>query len=94
MTWRDRVTPPEVVVYTRRGCGLCAAAEALAADEVGRARLRLVDVDEDPDLQRRYNLRVPVVAVDGDEVAEVRVPPGLVARAVRHATIRRLVRPD
>lgn len=76
---------PHVVVYTRRGCGLCEAAEESVAAEARRADVQLVDVDTDPDLQRRYHVRVPVVVVDGVEVAELQVAPGVVRRAVRAA---------
>lgn len=76
---------PQVVVYTRQGCGLCAVAEERVRAEARRADVRLVDVDTDPDLQRRYHVRVPVVTVDGAEVAEVQVAPGDVRRAVRAA---------
>jgi glutaredoxin len=75
----------EVVVYTRAGCGLCRAAERLVAEEAPRAEVTLVDVDEDEELVRRYGVRVPVVAVDGEEVAELQVAPGTVRRAVRRA---------
>lgn len=80
-----RSARPRVVVYTRRGCGLCATAERLARTEARRAELVLVDVDEDPDLQRRYHVRVPVVEVDGREVAETLVARGQVRAAVRAA---------
>lgn len=76
---------PRVVVYTRRGCGLCATAERLARTEARRADVELVDVDTDPDLQRRYHVRVPVVTVDGVEVAEAQVAPGTIRQAVRAA---------
>lgn len=76
---------PVVTVYTRDGCGLCATAEELVAHEARRARVVFLDVDADPDLQRRYNVRVPVVAVDGEEVAELVVEPGTVRAAVRAA---------
>lgn len=76
---------PVVTVYTRAGCGLCATAEDLVAREARRAEVVLVDVDADPDLQRAYNVRVPVVAVDGVEVAEVVVRPGEVRAAVQAA---------
>ena len=79
---------PHVVVYTRRGCGLCRTAEERVAVEARRADVELVDVDADPELQRRYHVRVPVVAVDGVEVAEVQVEPGTVRRAVRAARRR------
>ena len=72
-----------VRVYTREGCGLCRRAEALARAEAGRATVELVDVDADPDLQRAYNVRVPVVEVDGEVVAEAHVPPGTVRDALR-----------
>lgn len=76
---------PRVVVYTRHGCGLCATAEQQVAAEASRAEVELVDVDADPELQRRYHVRVPVVTVDDVEVAEVQVEPGTVRRAVRAA---------
>lgn len=74
-----------VEVYTRAGCGLCEKAERLVVAEARRADIRYVDIDADPELQRRYQVRVPVVAVDGDEVAEAHLPPGVVRRAVRRA---------
>ena len=80
---------PEVTVYTRGGCGLCAAAEQRVVAEAGGAAVELVDVDSDDELLRRYHVRVPVVAVDGREVAEGQVPDGVVARAVRRARWRR-----
>lgn len=72
-----------VTVYTREGCGLCRRAEELVAREARRHDVELVDVDADPELQRRYNVRVPVVAVDGVEVAELVVEPGQVRAALR-----------
>jgi glutaredoxin len=74
-----------VVVYTRRGCGLCRRAEALARREARGCEVRLVDIDEDPDLRRRYTVRVPVVTVAGAEVAELEVAPGQVRAAVVRA---------
>ncbi len=74
----------EVVVYTRAGCGLCARAEELVRREAGaRASIAYVDVDGDESLIRRYGVRVPVVEVDGVEVAELQVEAGVVRRAVR-----------
>jgi hypothetical protein len=77
---------PSVVVYTRARCGLCRRAEALVAREVGRAgTVTHVDVDTDPSLVQRYGVRVPVVVVDGAEVAELELAPGIVRQAVRAA---------
>ena len=39
--------------------------------------LELVDIDRDPGLARRYGVRVPVVAVDGEELFEYEVPVDL-----------------
>lgn len=76
--------PREVVVYTRRNCGLCRQAEELVGDLAPRSvDVRLVDVDEDHNLLRRYHLRVPVIEVDGVEVAAAPVDPSAVRRALR-----------
>ena len=79
---------PVVVVYTRERCGLCRTAEAAVAKEARGAEVRYIDVDTDDDLQRRYGVRVPVVVVDGVEVAEAEVPRGAVRRAVKAARSR------
>ena len=81
MPWRRRRT---VVVYTRAGCGLCRRAEAAVAREARGHDVSLVDVDADEELQRTYNLRVPVVEVDGVVVAEGLVPDGAVTEALRN----------
>jgi glutaredoxin len=82
--WR-RSARPEVVIYTRAGCGLCRRAEELVAREARRADVLVVDVDTDEALVTRYGVRVPVVLVDGHEVAELEVEPGTVRRALRTA---------
>ena len=79
------MTSARLTVYTRQGCGLCRTAERIVAEEAGGHAVELVDVDADEDLQRRYNIRVPVVAVDGEEVLEGRVQPGDVRLALRRA---------
>jgi glutaredoxin len=82
---RRRTARPEVVVYTRAGCGLCRRAEELVAREARRADVRVVDVDTDESLVARYGVRVPVILVEGREVAELEVGPGTVRRALRTA---------
>ena len=72
-----------MTLYTRQGCGLCRDAEALLADLLDdRAELRTVDVDGDPALLDRYGVRVPVVAVDGVEVAEGVISPDVLVHAL------------
>jgi glutaredoxin len=74
-----------VVVYTRSGCGLCRRAEELVRREARTAEVTYVDVDDDETLVTRYGVRVPVILVDGAEVAELELHPGEVRRAVRSA---------
>ena len=68
-----------VTLYTRAGCHLCEEAERVLRQEQagGGFRLELVDIDRDPELARRYGVRVPVVAVDGEELFEYEVPVDL-----------------
>lgn len=61
---------PEVVLYGRPGCHLCEDAEA-ALEALRRSRpfaLRVVDINSDDDLARRYLFEIPVIEVDGDVV--------------------------
>jgi glutaredoxin len=69
----------EVTLYTRLGCRLCEEAERVLRGEqaVIPFHLELVDIDRDPELARRYGVRVPVVAVDGEELFEYEVPVDL-----------------
>lgn len=65
-----------ITVYTRRGCHLCAEAERVVEEVArGRAEVQLVDIDAHPSLRDRYTVRVPVIAIDGVEVAEFEVSP-------------------
>lgn len=81
---------PVVTVYSRRRCGLCREAEAVVAGVARRrADVRVVDVDSDDALVARYTVRVPVVTVDGVEVAEYHVDPRGLRAALRAARRRR-----
>lgn len=66
-----------VVIYSRQGCHLCEQAEAVVArvcDEAGASWVR-IDVDDDPDLVRRFTEQVPVTFVDGSQHDFWRVDP-------------------
>jgi glutaredoxin len=66
----------KLTLYTRQGCHLCEAAEGVVrAAAAGRAEVELIDIDGDPELVDRYTVRVPVVVLDGVEVAEYEVDP-------------------
>jgi len=68
-----------VTLYTRVGCHLCEHAEQVLRAERESIPFTLVtvDVDGDPELARRYGVRVPVVAVEGVELFEYEVPADL-----------------
>jgi glutaredoxin len=61
------MSEPRVTLYSRQGCHLCddarAVIERVCAD-LGTSYVE-VDVDADPDLQRRFTEEVPVTFVDG-----------------------------
>jgi glutaredoxin len=60
-----RMPQLDVVLYTREGCHLCA--EAQQALEKYGLRCQLVDIDLEPELRAKYDLCVPVVAINGRE---------------------------
>ena len=73
-----------ITLYTRAGCHLCEAAEAVIRATAGPDDVvSLVDIDADPALTQRYTVRVPVVEVDGVEVAEYEVDPAQLAALLR-----------
>lgn len=62
----------KVTLFTKKDCGLCRQAEHVIA-RLRRKRqfdLELVDIEQDRSVFDRYWDRIPVVAVDGKEVAE------------------------
>ena len=68
---------PVLTLFGKPGCHLCDDARAamrdvLAGRDVG---LREVDVTLDPVLERRYGERIPVVALDGEELFDYVVDP-------------------
>lgn len=91
---RARLRPRELVLYTRARCGVCRAAEARVHREIRltvpwrRPTVRRVVVDADPDGERlaeRYGVRVPVIVLDGIELSELQLAPGVVRRALRRS---------
>jgi glutaredoxin len=70
------------VLYSRRGCHLCEAAEDLLAMLRPGVTLVDVDVDADPATRDRYGLRVPVLEIDGMPMVEGRFDETEVARLV------------
>jgi glutaredoxin len=75
---------PVVTLYGRPGCHLCDEARAVLvplAAELGFA-LDEVDIEGDDDLHRRYLERIPVVALDGEELFDFFVDEGILRRSI------------
>jgi glutaredoxin len=84
-TFTDRAE--RVVVLTRQGCHLCDEAIAKVAAvcaETGEA-YAVLDVDSDPELQRRYTDQVPVIFVDRAQHDFWRVDPVRLKAALKRA---------
>jgi glutaredoxin len=95
---RARLRPRQLVVYTRARCGVCRQAEARVHREIRltlpwrRPTVKLVDVDADPEGERlaeRYGVRVPVLVLDGVELSELELAPGVVRRALAGRAVPR-----
>lgn len=77
-----------ITLYAKAGCCLCDDARDLLEDLAGQHTfdLREVDIRLDPEIFNRYRYRIPVVTVDGREVAEGRINAHELADTVRAAT--------
>ena len=66
-----------VVIYTRPGCHLCDVAREVIAAERSRRTFEFdeIDISLDDSLEKEFGIRIPVVAVDGEERFEVEVDP-------------------
>ncbi len=65
------------MLYGKPGCHLCEGARAAVEDVRAERGFELVEVDVslDPALHREYGERIPVVAVDGEELSELFLDP-------------------
>ncbi|RLS32272.1 MAG: glutaredoxin family protein [Planctomycetota bacterium] len=77
---RYRTAMRSVLLYSRSGCHLCEEAEDLLAHHAPDAVV--IFVGSDDALVRRYGLRVPVLVIDGREVAEGRFTEEELIRAL------------
>jgi glutaredoxin len=75
----------EITLYVRRGCHLCD--DALAVLERLRAEhgfsLHLVDIESDDALHARYLERIPVIALDGEDIYDFHVDETDLSRRLR-----------
>ena len=68
---------PTLTVYSRGCCHLCEEMiEALRGLQgLARFEIAVVDVDDDPELQRRHGEKVPVLMHGGTELCHYRCEP-------------------
>jgi hypothetical protein len=75
-----------LVLLTRPECGLCETMlqelEALRA-EYPLPPIQLVDVDSDPELRRRYGLKIPVLMIEQVPICSVRLDRQELIRALK-----------
>jgi Glutaredoxin-like domain (DUF836) len=85
---------PVLTLYGKPGCHLCEGARAAVRGvAVGRdVVVEEVDVTLDPVLNRRYGERIPVVALDGEELFEYFVDRDALEERLRRSAGDRLGR--
>jgi glutaredoxin len=66
-----------VTLYRAEGCHLCESARRVLAGVRAEVPFELeeIDITGDPELERAYRERIPVVAVDGEEAFTYFVHP-------------------
>lgn len=80
MSGEVRGTAPAVVtLYTRPGCHLCEQARATLQQLRGELRFELLerDIETDDALHRAYLERIPVIALDGEDLCDFFVDEAL-----------------
>ena len=81
---------PKVTIYSKGDCHLC----DVAKERVDSARrqvpfdLEVVDIETSEGLTREYGERIPVVALDGEELWEYRVNEKALVRCIRKSSKR------
>ena len=78
-----------VRIYIKPRCPLCEVARGALEEIATRVPfvLEVVDIREDPDTWERYRHAVPVVTVDGEEIARLRVDPAALESRLRGTTV-------
>ena len=68
-------SPPQVTFYTKAGCHLCEEARDMLDDIAALTQFELTEIDirSDSALFERYRYRIPVILINGKEVAEGRI---------------------
>src|SRR5690349_5611903 len=75
-----------VEIYSRPGCHLCDEAKAVIESVGSRHRLdvRVINIENDPELEARYGTEIPVVFINGRKSFKYRVDSVELERRLRH----------
>jgi hypothetical protein len=75
---------PRVTLYFAQGCHLCDSARRVLEHVRTDVPFELeeIDIGGDPELERRYRERLPVVVIDGEEAFTYYVHPDALRRRV------------
>jgi hypothetical protein len=78
------MTRPTVTLYTKPGCHLCEAVEQVITQVARRRPLDVVlrNILDDPADFERYQHEIPVVLLDGVEIARYRLTAGELEAAI------------
>ena len=67
---------PRWTVYSRADCSLCEHMLEQLAELLGpQAPVQVVDIEGDPELERKYGTRIPVLLAEGEFVCAYRLDP-------------------
>ena len=74
-----------VLLYGKPGCHLCEDARSLLArlQRSYRIEIEEVDITTDPALFRRYDIRIPVIVIDGTQEIEAPITEQGLRRVLR-----------
>lgn len=84
------MTAPRIVLYTKPGCHLCddMRDQLEAALRGSSTPVRHVDIAGDLDVYMRYRYDIPVLLIDGHEVARHRITDQALVDALAAAGLR------
>jgi glutaredoxin len=83
----DQLLVIVLTIYSRPGCHLCTdmkeTVERTVRDMDAPARVEEINIANDPELEARYGLEIPVLLVNGRKVAKYRVTQEELTRILR-----------
>jgi len=83
--WKRPMRTRQVTLYGKPGCHLCEDAHALLVTLSRRYPLvlREVDIRDDPTVFRAYDIRIPVIEIDGQVTLEAPISERSLVAALR-----------